>query len=319
MFRKQVVNSEVCAELVLGTVQFGMNYGIANVHGQPSKTEVESIITGALRNGVTHFDTARAYGESENVIGDILSRTDASSVSVITKLTPLKEIDNLSSESNIISMVDESIQLSLKLLRTDRLDYLLLHEASLLTKKGGLVLKRLNELKTEGFINKLGVSVQSVDEAESALKYDCIKLIQLPFNILDWRWNDKDFQEKLAKRKDIIIHARSILLQGLLLINDKTKWPIKNIDFSQTIINKINELVKDLDRENIIDLCVSYARAQKWIHGLVIGADTLDQFNANCMMFGKSVLSSDEVKRVENYIPKSPVELLDPSKWEVKK
>ncbi len=55
-------------KLVLGTAQFGMDYGIANVGGKPLKKEVFRILDLAWEKGVRRFDTAPGYG-SEALLG----------------------------------------------------------------------------------------------------------------------------------------------------------------------------------------------------------------------------------------------------------
>ena len=57
------------AELCLGTVQFGMKYGINNTLGQPSEENVFEMLDTAFENGIRVIDTARAYGTAETVLG----------------------------------------------------------------------------------------------------------------------------------------------------------------------------------------------------------------------------------------------------------
>src|SRR5262249_27772400 len=116
------------AELVLGTVQLGLAYGAANRTGKPARAAALKLVRKAARSGVREFDTARAYGDSEERLGEALAGKKA--VRAITKLSPLSELAPDSSHDQVRRAVDESIEQSLVSLRRDRLDCLLLHRAS---------------------------------------------------------------------------------------------------------------------------------------------------------------------------------------------
>lgn len=58
------------AELCLGTVQFGMRYGINNRDGQPVEGQCFEMLDMAAQNGLRFLDTARAYGTAELVLGE---------------------------------------------------------------------------------------------------------------------------------------------------------------------------------------------------------------------------------------------------------
>ena len=59
------------SKITLSTVQFGLDYGIANTGGKPSYEKSRDIVATAYENGITSFDTAAAYGDSEKVLGQI--------------------------------------------------------------------------------------------------------------------------------------------------------------------------------------------------------------------------------------------------------
>ncbi len=179
------------AELVLGSVQLGLAYGAANRTGKPSRETALRLVQHAAESGIAQFDidTARAYGDSEDRIGEAL--TGKHTVRTITKLSPLSELPPTAGREVVRDAVDASIAQSLAALRRDRLDCLLLHRAEHMRSHGGAIWERLVERLEDGSVLSLGVSVASPFEALLALAYPDVRHLQLPFNLLDWRWREK--------------------------------------------------------------------------------------------------------------------------------
>src|SRR3954469_8292461 len=176
------------AELVLGSVQLGLAYGAANRTGKPPRATALELVRRAANAGVSNFDTARAYGDAEARLGEALCGRRA--VHMVTKLSPLGDVPADAPRDVVRAAVDASIESSLAALHRDRLDCLLLHRATHFTAFGGAVWERLVEHLEQGSVVSLGVSVQTPAEAQDALSYSDVAHIQLPFNLLDWRWED---------------------------------------------------------------------------------------------------------------------------------
>ncbi len=207
------MRSQRPAELVLGSVQLGLEYGAANRTGKPSRETALRLVRRAAESGMT-LDTARAYGDSEERIGEALAFRKP--VRTITKLSPLADLTDRPSWLAVCAAVDASIEQSRFALQRDKLDCVLLHRASHMTAFDGAVWARLLELRREGMIASLGVSVQNTSEALMALASQDVDHIQLAFNILDWRWREAGVIAAIRRRGDVTVHARSIFLQGLL-------------------------------------------------------------------------------------------------------
>src|SRR6185436_16438048 len=146
------------AELVVGSVQLGLPYGVANCTGKPIRETALRLVKRAADAGVAAFDTARAYGDSEDRLGEAL---EGRSVRTITKLSPLSELASDVSRDAARAAVEASIEDSLTALRRSRLDCVLLHRASHLTAHGGAIWDRLKQYVVQGTIVSLGVSVKS--------------------------------------------------------------------------------------------------------------------------------------------------------------
>ena len=301
------------AELVLGSVQLGLAYGAANRTGKPTRGAALRLVHRAADAGITNFDTARAYGDSEDRLGEVLGTR--ANIRTVTKLSPLAELPPDSRREDVRSAVDASIDASLEALRRDRLDCLLLHRASHRTDFGGAVWDRLIELLEEGVILSLGVSVQSPDEALAALDCCDVQHLQMPFNILDWRWREAGVIDRIRSRAHLTVHARSVFLQGLLATSDPRVWPaIHGVD-AAAILDAVSSLAARLGRESVADLCLAYARGQDWIDGVVVGMETEDQLDANLHLCARAPLSPADCALVESELPRLPPQLLNPALW----
>ncbi len=302
--------------LILGTAQLGMEYGRANTSGCPSEDEAMQILKTAVNLGVTHVDTARAYGDSERRIGLFLERGYHQAIKVITKLDPLEFLPPNTPRRCVRSAVDASVFRSCRELRVSHLDVLLLHRANHLDSHGGSIWERLCELRDEGVIGALGVSVQNVDEAKRALANPDIRYLQLPFNILDRRWLNSAFQESLRARPDVVVLARSPLLQGLLAVEDPTVWPrVPGLD-PRRILSKLRTLVDRLGRRDVVDLALAYVQGQKWIHSVVLGVEKVDQLVDAAKLMTTPALTPEECRLVQQEIEGGPEALVNPALWD---
>jgi len=301
------------AELVLGSVQLGLPYGAANRTGQPSRAQAMRLVHQAIDAGITAFDTARAYGESEDRLGEALSGKKP--VHTVTKLSPLSELAPDASREAARAAVDASIAQSLVALQRDHLDCLLLHRAAHITSHGGAIWERLIERLEDGTVLALGVSVQSPAEALAALDCRDVVHIQMPFNLLDKRWREAGVIDKIKARSHVTIHVRSVFLQGILAANDPSVWPVVPGVDALALVDLISELTRAFERKSPADLCLAYARGQRWIDGVVVGMETTDQLDTNLSLFVRPPLGPEDCAAIEARIPPLPAALLDPAQW----
>ena len=306
------------SDLVLGTAQLGgLSYGVAN-RSRISSEYGKQMIKRAIVNGVSCLDTASGYGSSEQLIGGILAGGWAGRCKVVTKLSSLNELASGANEGEVRATVESGVWKSCLMLKQERLDTLLLHRAEHLSAWDGLVWDHLQFLKEKGWIERLGVSVQSPEELLAVLGRPGIDHIQLPFNILDHRWNR--CIEKLVdfrKSNNVVIHIRSALLQGLLTTRSNAAWRNAYINDHQAIFRWLIQMVEKLERDSIVDLCLAWVRAQKWADGIVLGMDDLNQLDENIQFFTRPVLTADQVKYVQETRPMLETCTLDPSDWKV--
>jgi spore coat polysaccharide biosynthesis protein SpsF len=302
----------MAAELVLGSVQLGLSYGAANRSGKPSRGTALSLVRRALDAGISSIDTARAYGDSEERLGEALS--GRRSVRTITKLSPLSDLPDDASCAETRAAVDASIAESLAALKRERIDCLLLHRARHMTSHGGAIWDRLIELLEDGTVLALGISVQTPQEAFAALDCADVRHIQLPFNLLDRRWRETGVIARIRARAHVTIHARSVFLQGLLASDARVWPPLDGVD-ARRLTQLLRGLAEDYGRESTADLCLAYARGQSWIDGVVVGMETEQQLEDNLRLFVRPPLSAEDCATIERRMPRVPETLLNPSRW----
>lgn len=203
--------------LALGTVQFGLDYGVSNRDGQVSDGELDAIIALARHAGIDTLDTAQAYGNAEQRLGTI-DTTDFTLIDKLAPGLPLADVHN-------------AVNNSMRLLGRKRLDGLLLHRSQ---DASPALFELLTELQHQGTVGKLGVSVYSPEElgAWIAAGYP-LELVQLPANLLDQRFLRTGWLDKLVEI-GCEIHVRSLFLQGLLLME-----PVQRPDYFQRFATEL--------------------------------------------------------------------------------
>jgi len=303
-------------KLIIGSVQFGLDYGINNTKGKPTISQVKEILNQAAANGVEYIDTARSYGNSEEVLGKVLNSDIQHNFKVITKLSPLSNCSENESLEVIEASVKESVFESCVRLNTNQLYCLMLHRAELLQKWDSIVWKILIDLWEKNYIQRLGVSVQTPEELDYALGFDEIEVIQMPFNIFDYRWKSSISKIQSIKRKrNLTIHARSALLQGLLVSENNQVWGKTHFLNPDIAINWLKLSYKKYQKKSVVDLCFAYVRSQTWIDGVVVGMETIEQLHQNLILFDQPQLTDSEILEIHNERPILPEKVLNPSYW----
>jgi aryl-alcohol dehydrogenase-like predicted oxidoreductase len=200
-------------KLALGTVQWGMAYGVANRTGQPAFADVGHMLQVAKDRGITLLDTAYSYGEAEMCLGN--QGRVSQGFRIVTKTQPLRTQEVTEQEvTQVVAAFFESLQR----LRCTRIYGLLVHYAENLLMAGGERLwVALQKLKVQNYTEKIGVSLYHPHQLEKILESIQIDLVQLPLNLYDQRFIQTSWLERL-KKDGIEVHTRSAFLQGLLLL-----------------------------------------------------------------------------------------------------
>ena len=290
-----------------------MRYGIVNDAGQPSDGEATEIVRHAIACGVKSFDTAREYGRSEQIVGTALSDTGRSGLQTITKLG-ISALTEDASEPCVYEAVDESVENSCNALRTRALDVLLLHRWRHRYDWNEDAWNRLLELKDQGRIRSVGASVYEPWEAIEALREKHVTYLQVPMNVLDWRWKESGIERAVQERPDVSVYLRSVLLQGILA-HPANRWPAVPDFDNQDCVAALRRLANEFQRESVADLCFAYVRGLRWASALVVGCETQDQLSRDLHFFSRPALTPDECQQLEREVPKAPATLLNPTQW----
>jgi aryl-alcohol dehydrogenase-like predicted oxidoreductase len=310
------------SDLTLGTAQLGMPYGAVNQTGKPSRTLAVAMVRHAIAYGVSAIDTARTYGDSEEILGEALSVEFRSRARVITKLDPLDSLSPDAEPAEVRGAVEESLRQSCVALRTERLETLLLHRWQHYRAWKGEAWRRLLEfhLNSDGQTDErakiavLGASIYTPEEAIEALQEPIVRHLQLPVNLLDWRWKAAGVDRALADRSDVVVHARSALLQGILL-HPGSRWPMVEGFDAAAWAGQLEAVARRFERESVADLCFAYVRSQPWIHSVVVGCETMEQLEKNLRLFRLPELSAAQCDELDQTLPPAPQALLNPAQW----
>lgn len=252
-------------KLALGTVQFGMRYGVANSVGQVSEAAAEAILKQASLLGVNMLDTAIAYGSSEEVLGKF-AQTDQN---IVTKLSAVPE-----TERDLKNWIIGQFDGSLERLRVSRIYGLLLHRPDqLLGPYGAEIYDALAALKARGSVQKIGVSIYSPDELEPLLERYNFDLVQATLSILDRRILETGWAGRL-KENGIELHTRSAFLQGLLLMT-KDQRPVR-FERWKSIWEEWDQWLSDTGLSPL-QACLRFAVQQPLVDRVVIGVDSTAQ------------------------------------------
>jgi aryl-alcohol dehydrogenase-like predicted oxidoreductase len=313
------------SHLTLGTAQLGMPYGAVNQTGKPSRVLAVAMVRHAIDHGVSAIDTARTYGDSEEILGEALSVEFRSRARVITKLDTLDSLSPDAAPSEVRAAVEQSVQQSCIALRAERLETLLLHRWQHYRAWNGEAWRRLLEfhlqadeqIDGEMKIDVLGASVYTPEEAMDALQEPMVRHLQLPVNLLDWRWKAAGVDRALAERSDVVVHARSALLQGIL-VHGASRWPLMEGFDAAAWVGQLEGLARRFERESVADLCFTYVRSQPWIHSVVVGCETMDQLEKNLRLFRLPELSAAQCEELEQTLPRAPETLLNPALWKTR-
>ena len=260
-----------CARLGLGTVQWGMSYGIANSIGQPTAEEVGSMLRLATQRGVTMLDTASAYGGAEGVLGS--HSASIHGLRIVTKTLPLKAEGICGRD---VARVVEAFEDSLRLLQCEHVYGLLVHHGdNLLVAEGERLWGALEELKSRGVVTKIGVSVYEPRQLSRILERYPIDLVQLPFNLYDQRFLREGLLNRL-KSRGVEVHSRSAFLQGLLLLPpDRLPGGFDSIRVQHA------RLYRELDAAGLTPLegSLRFCLSQLQVDQVIVGCESVAQLD----------------------------------------
>ena len=283
--------------IALGTVQFGLPYGIANQRGQVSVDEARLILTHAHAAGVEMLDTAIAYGNSEQRLGEM----GVQQWQVVSKLPAVPNgcVD-------IRGWVYQSVEESLQRLQVNHLRGLLLHRPEqLLSVQGEQLYAALSQLVSDGLVRKIGVSIYEPDEFQRLGEQFDFGIVQIPFNILDHRLLDSGLLHRLCQQ-GTEVHVRSVFLQGLLLMHPAERPP--QFEPWRALWQRWQGWLEEV-RLSPLQACLLYVMSFPGIAKVIVGVDSLTQL--------KEILQAAEgaIPEIPSELNCTDIDLINPSRW----
>jgi aryl-alcohol dehydrogenase-like predicted oxidoreductase len=266
--------------LGLGTVQWGMQYGVTNTAGKPPIEEVKKILHLAKVAGVDLLDTAWAYGDAQDVIGQTCSSDTA--FQVVTKTRPLKGLDVIGAD--VALTIENAFKDSSSKLQRENVYGLIVHHADdLLGANGPTLWRVLEKLKAEGFVQKIGCSLYQPEQFFALQQRYALDLIQVPFNIYDQRYVASGMAD-VAKAKGVEVHSRSAFLQGILLC-PPSNLPIQNaqLDRQHIALWKQYEMTSMTPVQAALGFCLACPHIDR----VLVGCAELSQLEQAIAVAGK--------------------------------
>ncbi len=287
----------------LGTAQFGLDYGISNSSGQIEETDVSSILALAQAEGIALVDTAHAYGTAEEVLGHCWPADHM--FDVVTK-TP-----KLTGERSARDELRDSLAESLARLRLHNLGGLLAHDAGdLLGPSGDDLWDGMVALKNAGLVGKIGASVYTGDQIDALLARRDVDIVQVPLNLFDQRLVSTGHLA-LLKDRGIEIHARSALLQGLLLMNADVL--LGGMDAARAPLARLHDRLAHCGL-SALEAALGFCLAQPEVDRLIIGVTSCDELN--------EILAAAAKPTVEDFpwaeCALEDLDVIDPRRWPAK-
>tara|TARA_B100001559_G_scaffold262031_1_gene227208 strand:+ start:842 stop:1717 length:876 start_codon:yes stop_codon:yes gene_type:complete len=287
------------SKIALGTVQFGIDYGINSKPGQVTSVEVKRILDYAQSSDIDILDTAPAYGDSEKQLGNY----DLSNFNLTSKT---RHFQGVNIGENELNLFRQDFDLTLKHLKQEKIYGLLVHNSKDLLKSGSdKLFGELQELKLNGKIHKIGVSVYDPIELDSVLSRFDLDIVQLPFNILDRRMLESGMLNSLYK-KNIEIHSRSVFLQGLLLAEPDLQ--LEQFNQWKDLWKLWQEWLED-NKISALEATIRYVLGTEEISRVLVGVDSEIQL--------KEIIAASygDLPNLPSSLTTDDTNLLNPSNW----
>ncbi len=300
------------SRLGVGTAAFGLDrYGIPTP-GEGSVEPAESIanIHRAVEGGVDFFDTAPAYGRSEELLGEALA--EHKDCLVATKV-PIPENANQVSQSELARQVNESLNESLRRLRREVLDVVQIHNATVQVLEQGDLVGCLERAREAGKLRYIGTSVYGEEAALAAIRTGKIQVLQVALSLLDQRMRDRVIPEAMSAGVGVL--TRSVLLKGTL--TKRAQW----LPASLRALSQASErAVKELDTcwEALPGMALRFCLSVEGVHCVLSGVRNSAEVEDCLAACAAGAIAPDLLVKAYG-LGLSDERLLNPSHWELEK
>ena len=299
--------SKVKERLCLGTVQFGLAYGINNKTGKPARDEVFAMLDYALEQGIEYIDTAAAYGNAEELLGEYFSsRKVPSDLKVISKLMPnLIADDCMDAEPLLIKEIEKSLQR----LHLNCLEGYLLHTPTNFYNSS--IMRGLKHAKELGLIKNLGVSIYETQHALDVVASGLVDFIQVPYNIFDQRLEKTDFYS-LARANGVMVFGRAPFLQGLLFMQPD-EVP-EHLARARNYLQEFAQIIASYELPQV-EASLLFSAQNPGLDRVVFGVDNMVQLKEDLEIIANYTADGSCREELKQHFSNMEKEIIFPSLW----
>jgi 1-deoxyxylulose-5-phosphate synthase len=296
------------SEISLGTVEIGMAYGIAeNGHvAAPDETAASRLLNHALDIGVNFIDTARAYGDSEAIIGRALRNRRQEFFLTSKVVSPHGQ--NLDA-AQVRTLTIGSVEESLRLLQTDVIDLMMIHCRATEIVPDQTVFETLQSFKDAGRIRKIGASVYGEESPVAAIRHGGFDCLQIAYSVLDRRLESRVFQ--FAEKMDVGLVARSVLLKGAL--SNRYRFLPEALSDLKAKVQQL-EAFASCEHMDLPELAYRYAISHRMPQTALAGTASIAELEQAVCFAESGPLSDDQIRTIRS-IPMPDAHDLNPGNW----
>ena len=292
--------------LGLGTVELGLNYGIKKLGNfdKPNKKHSIYLLHKAADMGINLFDTAPSYGCSEELLGKAFANKKDCIIPTKVNIPPEGE--------DVKKFVRSSLAQSCKRLKRKYLDIVQVHNATSKTFSHSDIFEILLEEKNKGNLRYIGASVYEPENALAAINSGMIDVLQIAYNILDQRMDEKVLGK--AKSEGIGILCRSVFLKGIL--TERVNYLPEHCEPLKRAVKNLKEKINLSSWEDLSNFALRFALSNSKINSVLIGVQNENELNFAVNSFNKGKLNYQELKSVYNCKINNKF-WLNPCNWEI--
>lgn len=284
------------AKLGLGSVQLGVDYGATHRGGRPDRGACEKILERAAAAGLRLVDTAPSYGEAESRLGALRPAS-----------WQPRFVSKTAHAANDPRPLLESVTASCERLGVGRLYGLLDHIPDALRgTDGARRIGELSALRERGLVEKVGLSVYRAEQIDAVSVGDFPQLVQVPVSVLDQRLLKSGDLERL-RGLGVEVHARSLLLQGLLVV--EPEGVPERLAALREPIGHFRRVAREHDLEPL-EAALGFVLASPDVDVAVCGVQSVDQLEA-LIAAAATPVDPDWFRELAVDDPA----LVDPSRW----
>lgn len=253
-------------DLVIGTAQVQGDYGVKDRGQSIGTKELERILGFCRLNSIAQIDTSPGYGDAEKKLG----HNALHSFDLYTKVSvPLTDAYHV-----MYSKIKKSVNRSVVDLNIQKIEGVAIHNFEMLTNDArNMALKALDELRSELDFQKIGISLYKTEALEKNNNLKLVDYVQAPLSFVDQRFLGQKCQN-ILRDNGISFHARSVFLQGLLLMDVDEQVALFPKFYK--VWHRLDSFVQDFGYSKL-SLCFNFLNHCQNVEKVVVGVKSLDQ------------------------------------------